>query len=218
MMTLPLFPLNTVLFPGMPLSLHIFEERYKLMIGKCLEARQSFGVVLIQEGIEALGPLAVPHSIGCTAQITQFQPLNQGRLNIVAVGQERFQITSLNHDLPYLVGDVELLPLETGEPQTVIQIGRKLRPWVEHYLQLLTETDNLQIDFQQLPSDPMSLAYLAAFLLQIPPQRKQDLLAALNASALLTDIYAVYRRETTLLRAMLKHQAQEEQDGLFSLN
>ena len=70
MFELPLFPLNIVLFPGMPLSLHIFEDRYKLLIGKCLQERQPFGVVLIKKGIEALGPLAEPHHIGCTAFVS----------------------------------------------------------------------------------------------------------------------------------------------------
>ena len=56
MIELPLFPLNTVLFPGMPLGLHIFEDRYKLMIGQCVQERRPFGVVLIRSGQEALGP------------------------------------------------------------------------------------------------------------------------------------------------------------------
>ena len=60
MATLPLFPLNTVLFPGMQLKLHIFEERYKLMINSCIESNQPFGVVLIKEGREAFDPIAIP--------------------------------------------------------------------------------------------------------------------------------------------------------------
>src|SRR5512147_2655499 len=92
MYELPLFPLNTVLFPGMPISLHIFEPRYKLMIEQCIQIAQPFGVVLIREGVEALGPSAEPHQIGCSAQITQVERLEDGRMNIVAVGVERFQI------------------------------------------------------------------------------------------------------------------------------
>src|SRR3954466_6437378 len=97
MFELPLFPLNTVLFPGMPLNLHIFEERYKLMIGRCIEANQPFGAVLIKRGSEVsgLGKAAEPFSIGCTVQITQVQSLGAGRMNISVVGKERFQIFSL---------------------------------------------------------------------------------------------------------------------------
>ena len=86
MFELPLFPLNTVLFPGMPLPLHIFEDRYKQMINNCLEEKEPFGVVLIRNGKEALGPLAQPHSIGCTARIVEVQKLSDGRMNITSVG------------------------------------------------------------------------------------------------------------------------------------
>src|SRR5215207_7429183 len=111
MMKLPLFPLNTVLFPGMPLSLHIFEDRYKEMISRCLQDNTPFGVLLIKEGVEALGPLAQPHSIGCTAQITQVQPLDEGRMNLIAIGHERFKLLSLDYALPYLMGDIERFPM-----------------------------------------------------------------------------------------------------------
>ena len=106
MFELPLFPLNTVLFPGMPINLHIFEPRYKLMIEQCIQNDEPFGVVLIHKGTEASGPLAEPHPIGCTAQITQVERLDDGRMNILAVGGERFQIRSLNLFEPYLVGTV----------------------------------------------------------------------------------------------------------------
>ena len=99
MFELPIFPLNTVLFPGMPLSLHIFEDRYKLMIGKCLQERRAFGVVLIRQGAEALGPLAEPNKIGCTAFISQVERLHQGRMNIGVIGQRRFRIISLDTEL-----------------------------------------------------------------------------------------------------------------------
>src|SRR5688572_13111983 len=88
MFELPLFPLNTVLFPGMPLRLHIFEERYKLMIERCYSSGAPFGGTLIRKGGE-VGGGADPFLIGCTALITEIEPLNDGRMNIVAVGHER---------------------------------------------------------------------------------------------------------------------------------
>ena len=106
MVELPLFPLHTVLFPGMPLPLHIFESRYKQMIDYCLKENSTFGVSLIHRGSEAFGPLAEPHKIGCTARIIEVQPLDDGRLNIVTVGERRFRIHSLNFDMPYLLGKV----------------------------------------------------------------------------------------------------------------
>ena len=98
MMELPLFPLNTVLFPGTPITLHIFEPRYLELMEMCEQTQQPFGVVLIQEGQEALGPLATPYPIGCTAEIARVERLPDGRMNILAVGVERFEIHELDYD------------------------------------------------------------------------------------------------------------------------
>ena len=82
---LPLFPLNTVLFPGMVLPLHIFEERYKLMMNRCLEQERPFGVVLIREGAE-VGEQAVPYDVGTTSVIAGVTRYDDGRMNIVSLG------------------------------------------------------------------------------------------------------------------------------------
>lgn len=219
MYELPLFPLNTVLFPGMPISLHIFEPRYKLMIEQCIQTSQPFGVVLIREGVEALGPLAKPHLIGCTAQITQIERLEEDRMNIIAIGLERFQIRTLSHDKPYLVGNVESFPLDSGDYQTLAQASQRLRPWVERYLATLSQVaGDTHFDSHQLPDDPLSLGYLAAALVQIPMEQKQALLAADHAHRLLVDIRTIYRREVPLLNAILEREANQEQELLFSRN
>jgi uncharacterized protein len=96
MFELPLFPLNTVLFPGMPIQLYIFEQRYKEMIHDCLKSSQPFGVVLIRNGKEANSHLAEPHYVGCSARILDVEPLEEGRMNLVALGQQRFRILELN--------------------------------------------------------------------------------------------------------------------------
>src|ERR1700757_4702903 len=96
-MKLPLFPLNTVLFPGMALPLRIFEPRYRLMIEECLTSGGSFGVALISSGRE-VGDPAVPHRVGTSARIAGAERLSDGRLNIEVVGQERFHILDLYHD------------------------------------------------------------------------------------------------------------------------
>jgi uncharacterized protein len=214
---LPLFPLNTVLFPGMPLTLHIFEERYKLMIEHCLEPRRPFGVVLIRQGKEALGPLADPHRIGCTARILDVQPLSEGRMNIIALGQKRFRILELSHEKPYLMGSVELFPLEETHKPLLDRTGRKLRPWVKRYMEILTRLSDVNLDPQHLPNDPLVLAYLAAVLLQVPPDKKQDLLSTERAIDLLSDMYKLYRREVALLQAMFL-EADVENVGRFSIN
>jgi uncharacterized protein len=143
MMKLPLFPLNTVLFPGMPLSLHIFEDRYKEMISRCLQDRTPFGVVLIKEGFEALGPLAQPYSIGCTAQITQVQPLDEGRMNLIAIGHERFTLLSLDYALPYLMGDIEPFPMRIQAPAQFAVRVRHIVGQVNRYLKIMAEIEQL---------------------------------------------------------------------------
>ncbi len=220
MYELPLFPLNTVLFPGMPISLHIFEPRYKLMIEQCIQIAQPFGVVLIREGVEALGPSAEPHQIGCSAQITQVERLEDGRMNIVAVGVERFQIRSLSHAKPYLVGMVESFPLDNNDAYAVTRAGEQLRPWVERYLVTLSEAaaDETPIELQQLPDDPLALGYLAAAVVQIPLEQKQTLLATDHAADLLTSIRTIYRHELPLLNAMIRYEAHNDKTLLFSPN
>lgn len=205
MQELPLFPLkNTVLFPGMPINLYIFEERYKLMINECIEQDKPFGVLLIESGSEALGPLAQPYTIGCTAHITQVQRLSLGRMNILAVGRNRFRVNRIHQDRAYLYGDVELLPFREENPRTMMRGAVRLRPLVEKYLDALEKAGQLQVnDDNELPSDPMSLAYLAAVVLQTESDRKQHLLEAETTSQLLDLLVEMYRREVTLLNLML---------------
>jgi Lon protease-like protein len=216
MLELPLFPLNTVLFPGMPLKLHIFEERYKLMIDGCIRQSQPFGVALIKEGLEALGPLAEPHSVGCTARITGVERLEEGRMNIQAVGRERFRIISLAQDRPYLVGKVERYPLYAGDPLAQEEAALRLRPWLANYMDVLSKLGNIELDAGQLPADPVALALVAATLLQVPQRQKQGLLAADSTVDLLIAMRALYRREVALVKEMLAQDVEDQ--GSFSLN
>lgn len=216
MYDLPIFPLNTVLFPGMPLKLHIFEERYKLMIGRCYENGTPFGVALIKSGQE-VGGRAEPFLVGCTAVITEVEPLPGGRMNIVAVGRDRFIAHSFKYDQPYLVAEVETVPLENAQSVTLTSNGRSLRPWVERYLQTLADASETKFDVHQLPGDPLQLAYLASFLLNVPIEQKQDLLNINVADELISNLRTIYRREVTLLQAMLKPDTAQD-TGIFSAN
>jgi len=207
MFGIPLFPLNTVLFPGAPLQLHIFEERYKDMIGKCIEKEQEFGVVLVQQGIESHGPLAEPYTIGCTARIVHVQQLDQGRMNIVALGKERFRILSLDQDTyPYLVGKVHHFPLVSGPSEEFTRPLGSLRSMLDRFIQGLLEAGGEKLDLYQIPDDPVALAYMAATLLQISPTQKQYLLSLEHISELLLNLQSIYRRELALLRVILSRQ------------
>lgn len=216
-MELPLFPLDTVLFPGGPLHLHIFEERYKLMIGMCLQQRQPFGVVLIRQGQEAQGPLAEPYQVGCAASIINVQRLEQGRMNIFALGTERFRILSLDQtSFPYLVGTVDRFPIMNAEPPNLIDNSERLRRQVERFIQSLMKAGGGEFDLSQLPDDPVLLAYTAATLLQIPSVEKQVLLESEHSDVLLERLSVVYKREIALLQAVLEERGRAQ--GSFSVN
>jgi Lon protease-like protein len=216
MFELSLFPLNMVLFPGMPLALHIFEERYKMMIGECIETRKPFGVVLIKRGTEAFGPLADPHLIGCMAQITQVQQLGEGRMNIAAIGRERFRILSIDRDAPYLIGEVEEYPLAGWEPKNLLTTAEKLRPLISRYMAELSHLEGVDLDPEQIPEEPDKLAYFGAALLQVPAEEKQTLLSTNEAAEMLTEMRHLYRRELSFVKHMLQMPPQD--DSSFSLN
>jgi uncharacterized protein len=218
-MDLPLFPLNSVLFPGMPLRLHIFEERYKEMINECVTNQSPFGVVLIDEGQEALSTLARPYLIGTTASISQVQRLPFGRMNITAVGRDRFKINSLDaSSRRFLMGDVELFPFEDKVTAGIAKGSAKLRGLVERYLLALSEAGQLQIDTSQIPHDTLSLAYLAAMILQDDIGSKQHLLEASDTKDFVRLLLRHYQREVALIDIMLHPPVDEENETPFSIN
>jgi len=217
MYELPLFPLNTVLFPGTPLQLHIFEERYKQMIGECIAQEKPFGVVLIRQGVEALGTLVDPHRIGCSANIIDVQRLDNGHLNITAVGKDRFRILTLNNQSqPYLLGMVDNYPIVEQAPETLQPLAERLLARLDRYLRLLVDAGMIELDPSHLPDNPLLLAYLAAALLQVPPIQKQQLLSIHDAQSLMDRLTNIYNREVALARRLLTDSG--SQQGLFSLN
>jgi Lon protease-like protein len=221
-MDLPLFPLNSVLFPGMPLNLHIFEERYKQMINYCLETKQPFGVVLIQEGREALGPLAKPYTVGCTARITQVQPLAQGRMNLVAVGDERFRVLNLDTESEtYLMGQVETAPRTYVPSARLDTLGVKLHGYVIQYLEMLSSAGDVQYDPEQIPTTPIELANFAAYLIRVEADEKQRLLELNDLTSFVAGVKSLYSRENALLQTMITQAMRDEENGNpgpFSLN
>lgn len=217
MYELPIFPLNTVLFPGMPLRLHVFEERYKLMMKHIFETNRTFGVCLIKNGLEAYGPLATPYLTGCTARVTHVEPLPDGRFDLTAVGDERFQIVQTSYDQPYLNAFVEGAPLKSHHSIEVMRGMSSLRQRVSKYLAILSRTAEadpeggeglIDLDFDlnllQLPEDPMMLIYLSAALLQISPYEKQPLLESETAAHMLRRLQLIYRRELAILPGLLE--------------
>ena len=214
---LPLFPLNTVLFPGMPLQLHIFESRYKLMVNHLMNREPIFGVVLIRRGVESSGPLAEPHMIGTTARILKIDPLNDGCFNLTVVGDKRFKILNFSDENPYLTAEIEEFPIEILRPLDVYRRVRHLRNQVQYYLQTINklEEDSLDLDQIQMPDDPYSLIFLAASLLQIPAHEKQPALSAPTALEIIQTVERLYRRENAVLRKLIHITAEQAQEFAY---
>jgi Lon protease-like protein len=195
---LPLFPLNTVLFPGAALPLQIFEERYKQMLQDCLAADSWFGAVLIKEGVEVGGP-AVPHTTGTVAEIVQVSDEQRGRFLISCVGRQRFHIKSISDELPYLSGSVELLAEEADQGVTP-ELTAAVREAVAAYLALASGLGGGWVRDIPVPTEPVSLSYLAAAALQVDTARKQALLEEPTASSRLQSALSLLNQSTEELR------------------
>jgi Lon protease-like protein len=169
---LPLFPLHVVLFPGMQLPLHIFEPRYREMIAACLAGDRCFGVALISSGQEVGGP-AETHSVGTIARIDQLERMPDGRMNLVAVGEQRFRVRERRDGKPYAVGLVELLT-EQAEPADG-ELLAKVAGLFKRYLRDQGVSAE-RVTSLALPESPAALSYLIASRLRVPAAVRQQLL------------------------------------------
>ncbi len=218
MAILPLFPLNTVLFPGMQLKLHIFEERFKLMINRCIEDSEPFGIVLIKDGREALGPMPNPFVVGCAAVISDVERLPRQRMNIIATGQRRFRIKDIDRSRPYLLAEVEYFTPAEDRPKLIRQYAELLRPLVIRYLEILSLPEGAQIDSEQIPRRPRAIAQIASILLQAENNEKQEILAIASLSKLLEKLVEIYRLESLLMEVRQSPPREDFDIGPFSSN
>ena len=150
---LPLFPLHTVLCPGVALPLHIFEDRYRLMIGRCIDRREPFGVVLIRDGREVGSTESRVADVGTTARIRQAGRYPDGRFDIVTIGEARFRIARSHPDREsYLVADVEFLPEPMGDAAAaadlVGRVGRRFMRYLELLQPALAADDGPEIEIE----------------------------------------------------------------------
>ena len=173
---LPLFPLNTVLFPGGTIPLQIFEERYKLMMQHCLDADSKFGVVLIRSGSEVGSP-AVPHSVGTVAHIVQVNRAEDGRMFISVVGQQRFRIKEVTQSQPYMAAQVDLLDEDVNIRLTEEEM-ETIRQTVTQHVRLTLGLAGGWVREPAVPIDPLVLSYFIPRILQAELPLKQKLLEA----------------------------------------
>jgi hypothetical protein len=176
---LPIFPLNTVLFPGTRLPLHIFEERYKIMIGRCREENTPFGVCLIKSGVE-VGGSADPFAIGTTAHIADVQELDGGRLNVICLGGERFRIHEIIQHAPHVVAKADIVALPPEEtPEALVADATNL---FSEYIRLNLAAANQWARNIELPTEANALADFIGGRLGIEPRARQRLLEELSAT------------------------------------
>ena len=186
-MQIPLFPLNTVLFPGGPLPLRIFESRYIDMISRCMKEDAPFGVLLIRDGDEA-GP-ATTYDIGTLARVTDWYQGSDGLLGITAIGVERFRLSSAERQADGLnVGEVELLP--AVERITLPDKHQSLIPILES---VLNDLGRLYEDLERHYDDAVWVAWRFVEILPIDLEEKQALLENDDIPACLALIEKVLR-------------------------
>ena len=215
---LALFPLNTVLFPGMILPLHIFEPRYKLMIGRCITDNLPFGVVLIRSGQEVGGP-ATPHNVGTSAYIRKVDQLSDGRMNIECVGYQRFRIHEITASTPYMIGLTEAMPSLEDDAPAVPRLAGSLRSLLPDYLNLVSQATGKSLPVDTLPSQGDALAYWTAIIAPLDNDDKQSLLECEQLTTLLELEIALIRKETLLLKALLHTESNwPDQPSGFSRN
>ncbi len=211
--TLPLFPLSTVLFPGAPLPLQVFEERYRVLVKELLElpaAERRFGVVAIQAGSEAGMKLPQMFPVGCAAQVQRIDPLPDGRSSLVSVGGRRFRLLEVDSESrPYLRGRVRWHGEPEGEPGIAEALAPRVRGALLDYVQVLADLTGRRVESQALPGDPTELSYLAAGALLLPLRERQALLELGDTAARLRTEISLLRREQLLMTQLQAVNAPE---------
>jgi Lon protease-like protein len=191
----PLFPLGLVLLPGELVPLHIFEERYKLMIGECLEQESEFGIIwLSDDGLK---------EVGCAARIARvLERFDDGRLNILVEGTEPFRLTRRIEDLPYPAGDVEPLADDRDTDEDALERARS------RYADLVEEVT------EERP-EPEALSQLDAYgmaaTLEVAPAAKQALLELRSESGRLEQLETLFAE--ALQRIKMAERAAEQARG-----
>jgi Lon protease-like protein len=173
-MEIPLFPLpNLVLFPHIVVPLHIFEERYKSMINACIDSGEVFGLVLLRTGADEESEETI-HRVGVTARIVEVERLDEGRMNILCEGEQRFRIYRFSQQTPFWKGAVDLIEDDERNATEVLyeQVAELYRSVVDVSAKLSGSQEAELV----LPDSSTDLSYMVSYVLDIEPEDKQKLL------------------------------------------
>jgi len=241
---LPLFPLNSVLFPGLVLPLNIFEERYRAMMRDLLKTSEDeprrFAVVAIRDGHEVAesapgmpDPTALPelgptagfgpdpaksfHSTGCVADAATIREREDGTFEVLATGTTRARLVSVDASGPFLTADLEELPEDPGDEAGALAEG-VLRAFRQYQKRLAGARERSLSTGADLPDEPSVVSYLVAAAMMLDTPTKQRLLQAPDTASRLRDELKLLRSETAIIRSLPSLPASELTRGRTSLN
>jgi hypothetical protein len=204
---LPLFPLgHTVLFPGVVLPLHVFEERYRELVRTLVEQEEGtprrLGVVAIRQGWEVGADAAEAlHEVGCAAELRRVTRYPDGRFDLVTVGADRFRLREVDRESrPYLVGSVEWLPPDppSADPGPAAAVATLFA----EYVAFAAALQGRPRETVELPADPGELSHLVGSAAVLTLEDRQALLEAPDAAARLRAELRLLKRETTMVRTL----------------
>ena len=241
---LPLFPLNSVLFPGLVLPLNVFEERYRAMMRELLKAPEDeprrFAVVAIRDGHEVAesapgmpDPTALPelgpaagfgpdpaksfHSTGCVADAATIREREDGTFEVLATGTTRARLVSVDASGPFLTADLEELPEDPGDEAGALAEG-VLRAFRQYQKRLAGARERSLSTGADLPDEPSVVSYLVAAAMMLDTPTKQRLLQAPDTASRLRDELKLLRSETAIIRSLPSLPASDLTRGRTSLN
>ncbi len=219
---LSLFPLATVLYPGVVLPLHIFEARYRQLIRDLVEQEdgpRAFGVVAIKEGRETGGEgVTALHDVGCTAVLQQVQAYPDGSMDIVAIGQTRFKVMDLDFSSDLVRAQVEMLTDDfsnTSPLALTVAVSRSFRTYRTAIARAQGIDDLEEIE---LPTDALDLSFVIATAMVLDVSEKQRLLAAATATQRLQLEHTLLRRELLMVEQLSVRPAVELPRAPYSSN
>lgn len=224
--SLPLFPLNSVLFPGLVLPLNVFEERYRAMMRELLKTDESeprrFAVVAIRDGREVAptapgmpDPTALPergpaagfgddpiqafHRVGCIADAATIRERDDGSFEVLATGTTRVKLLSVDASGPYLTAELEEIPEESGDGAGALAEG-VLRAFRSYQKRLAGARERSLSTGADLPDEPSVVSYLVAAAAVLDTPAKQRLLQAPDTASRLREELTLLRSETAVIR------------------
>jgi Lon protease-like protein len=204
---LPVFPLNTVMFPGVTLPLHVFEDRYRALVHHLLSISDTslrvFGIVAIREGYE-VGRIGVQsmHRVGCVVQLTSVEPYDDGRFDIEVVGRGRMRLDGVDTSHSYLVGDVTTLTERTPKGSNTAQEAARTFGAFEEYRRRLSKLRGGDVLDGVMPRDPEYLSYSLAATCLLTLADRQALLEAEHALERLVMLRFMLHEEMRAMRAV----------------